>query len=250
MHYRKIIAQLKDRLRKLCSAAAEHLPVILSWAFQKLIFLKNGLMHLFLTIREKGFHMPDRGDTEPEVPSGSSSQRKILISRCLYGDEEPVRYDGRRIPLENSILLRWKEENRLVPVCPEVDGGLSVPRPPSERSGRNVICLDGTDVTDAYREGSVHALQLARQHQVAFAVMKEKSPACGSSLIHDGHFNGTLIHGEGTTVEILRNAGIIVFSEKELTEAAEFLALLETEGGNGLKEEIPWRSGIMKGYKK
>ena len=176
-------------------------------------------------------------------------RRKILVSRCLYGDEA-VRYDGRQIPLQDSIFLKWKEEGRLIPVCPEVDGGLSVPRLPSERQGKKVICCDGTDLTSKYFEGSIQALQQARRHDVAFAIMKENSPACGSSHIYDGKFTGKTIHGEGTAVEILRNADISVFSENELVEASEFLEELEADGCQEAVQGIPRRSGIMRGYKR
>ena len=60
--------------------------------------------------------------------------KKILVSQCLYGDK-PVRYDGKTKEERDPRFIRWKEENRLIPVCPEVDGGLPVPRTDAQRIG-------------------------------------------------------------------------------------------------------------------
>ena len=170
-----------------------------------------------------------------EISANLAGQKKILVSRCLYGGN-PVRYDGRDQSLTDDVFLKWKEEGRLIPVCPEVDGGLPVPRLPSERSGEKVISLDGRDVTEKFIEGSVYALNVARKQQVVFAIMKENSPSCGSTYISDGSFTGKKIHGEGTAVEFLRNDGIIVFSENELEEAELYLAELEAEKSDTEKQ--------------
>ena len=74
--------------------------------------------------------------------------KKILVSQCLYGDK-PVRYDGKTKEERDPRFIRWKEENRLIPVCPEVDGGLPVPRTDAQRIGDQVITRDGRDVTTA-----------------------------------------------------------------------------------------------------
>lgn len=239
--------RLTERAREL---SAEILQ-ILRRMIQKLLSLTETVIEHFRNGRKQdASSFQDRNTADPAEDSPScvsKEQRKILVSYCLYG-EKTVRYDGRDIPLSDEIFLKWKKENRLIPVCPEVDGGLPVPRLPSERSGKKVVSLDGRDVTQEYFTGAVHALKLARQHNVAFAVMKEGSPSCGSSSIHDGHFTGNKIHGEGTAVELLRNAGIVVFSEKELEEAADYLAGLES--GNYADEEseaIIRRPGIMRG---
>ncbi len=141
--------------------------------------------------------------------------KKILVSRCLYGDK-PVRYDGKTKEEKDSRFLKWKEEGRLIPVCPEVDGGLPVPRPDAQRVGNQVITRNGRDVTKEYRKGAETALERALQENVLCAVLKEKSPSCGSSRIYDGTFEGNLIEGEGITTQMLRAAGIRVYSEEEL----------------------------------
>ena len=141
--------------------------------------------------------------------------KKILVSRCLYGDK-PVRYDGKTKEERDPRFLKWKEDDRLIPVCPEVDGGLPVPRTDAQRVGDQVITRDGRDVTREYRKGAEIALEQALQDDVLCAVLKEKSPSCSSSRVYDGTFEGTLIEGQGLTTEMLREAGIRVYSEEEL----------------------------------
>lgn len=221
----------------------------------QLAFLKEWLLHRIRKEDDQGFSMFSSQVPENEEQGTRSADSveplKILVSYCLYG-EKTVRYDGREIPLNDGIFLKWKNEGRLIPVCPEVEGGLPVPRLRSERSGKKVLSMDGRDVTQAYKEGAIRALQLARQYRIAFAIMKDRSPSCGSSNIYDGTFTGKIIHGEGMAVELLRNAGISVFSEKDLKEAAEYLADLESGDQSAENEEgtINIRSGIMRGIRK
>jgi uncharacterized protein YbbK (DUF523 family) len=151
---------------------------------------------------------------------------KILVSRCLYGGRT-VRYDGKRTELEHPVFQKWKEEGRLVPVCPEVDGGLPVPRTPSERTTFGVFMKTGEDVTKQYEKGARRALSKARANDIAFAVLKERSPSCGSHMIYDGTFSGVTVEGEGVTTELLRLNGYIVFSEDQIDEAAALLESIE-----------------------
>lgn len=141
--------------------------------------------------------------------------KQILVSRCLYGGE-PVRYDGKIKEERDLRFLHWKETGRLLPVCPEVDGGLPVPRTDAQRVGDQVITRDGRDVTREYRRGAEIALKQALQEDVLCAVLKEKSPSCGSSRVYDGTFEGNLIEGQGLTTQMLREAGVRVYSEEEL----------------------------------
>ena len=64
--------------------------------------------------------------------------KKILVSECLYGGRI-VRYDAGDVHETNETFLKWKEEGRLVPICPEVFGGLPIPRPDSQRIGEEDI---------------------------------------------------------------------------------------------------------------
>ncbi len=151
--------------------------------------------------------------------------KKILVSACLYG--EHVRYDDGDVTCEDERFLKWKKEGRLVPICPEVFGGLPTPRPDSQRVGDKVMSCKGVDVTKEYEKGAREALRLAKENEVVFAVMKQDSPSCGSRYIYDGTFTDTKKEGQGRAVQLLREAGFTVFGEEELDKAEELLNSLE-----------------------
>ena len=111
---------------------------------------------------------------------------------------------------------------RLIPVCPEVAGGLPVPRPAAERRPDGTVRTEaGDDVTDLYRRGAEHAVALARATGAAGAVLKARSPSCGSGQIYDGTHRGILAGGDGVTTEALRAAGVTVVSEEDLAAGRE-----------------------------
>jgi uncharacterized protein YbbK (DUF523 family) len=150
---------------------------------------------------------------------------KILVSACLLG--EPVRYNGGAATSDDPSLQRWIAEGRVVSFCPEVAGGLGTPRPRAERIGLRVLTEIGDDVTRAFVRGAELAREMAREHAIRIAVLKDGSPSCGSSTIHDGSFTGRRVSGAGITTDALRADGVVVFSERQIAEAAAYLAALE-----------------------
>ena len=136
----------------------------------------------------------------------------ILISACLLGCA--CRYDGQSKPCPAAQELARR--GLAVPVCPEQLGGLSTPRRPSERRDGRVVMNDGRDVTAEYRRGAEEALRLAKLYGCTAAVLKERSPSCGSGRIYDGTFTGTLTDGDGVTAEVLKENGVAVYGESEL----------------------------------
>ncbi len=136
----------------------------------------------------------------------------ILVSACLLG--VACRYDGKRKP--NEAVIALKEKYNLIPVCPEIMGGLPTPRLPSEIRGGTVIMENGEDVTDKYSKGAEETLRLARLFGCGKAVLKEKSPSCGSGRIYDGTFSKTLTEGNGVTAGMLLANGIRVAGETEI----------------------------------
>lgn len=137
----------------------------------------------------------------------------VLISACLLGFE--CKYCGGSNKLPEQQLAALRERFRLIPVCPETAGGLPTPRDPSERLGDKVVSNQGRDVTAQYQKGAETALTLARRYGCKAALLKEKSPSCGSGLIYDGSFTGTLIQGDGVAAEGLKKEGLIVFGESD-----------------------------------
>ena len=156
--------------------------------------------------------------------------RKILVSGCLYGWH--CRYDAVDCPCEDPMFTKWRQEGRLVVVCPEVEGGLPTPRSDSQRQGTTldsrVVACTGKDCTKEYYAGARVALRLATEYDVALCVLKEDSPSCGTHFIYDGTFTDTKIGGQGMAAQTLREAGFKVFSENELSEAQELLEKLES----------------------
>ena len=136
---------------------------------------------------------------------------RILISACLLGCR--CRYDGASKP--QPWIAALAERHTLVPVCPEQLGGLSTPRPPAERCGVRVVTRAGGDVTAQYRRGAEEALRLCRLLGCNAALLKERSPSCGSGAIYDGTFTGTVTAGDGVTAELLRKNGIPVYGETQ-----------------------------------
>jgi purine-nucleoside phosphorylase len=134
---------------------------------------------------------------------------RVLVSKCLMG--ERCRYDGDARPCEAVDDMRGRFD--LVGVCPECLGGLSSPRPPAERQGSRVVDSDGRDVTVEFARGAQATLRAAFDADATLAVLKAKSPSCGSSLIYDGSFTGNLVRGRGVAAELLEREGICVVSE-------------------------------------
>jgi len=148
--------------------------------------------------------------------------KKILISACLLG--ENVKYDGNNNDVSyNSIIKTLIEKNLLLPVCPEVLGGLSIPRTPVELTNAKAINKDGIDQTKEFKKGAKESLHVALKYDIKIAIMKSKSPSCGSDFIYDGTFSKKLIKGDGLTVEILKKNGIKVFNEEELDTLLVYL---------------------------
>lgn len=162
----------------------------------------------------------------------------VLISACLMGRK--VRFDGRAKPVDDTLLDHWRAEGRLVVHCPEIAGGLPVPRPPAEiepgadaaevLAGRaRILTPHGADVTHHFVTGARAALTTARERGVAMAVLKESSPSCGLHEHYDGTFTGAKDPGPGVTARLLLDHGIAVFNETELARAREYLD--ELDGG-------------------
>lgn len=141
-------------------------------------------------------------------------KERLLVSACLIGAN--CKYSGGNNALPEATLQKLRGRWALVPVCPELSGGLRVPRTPCERRGEGVVNRDGEDVTAAFAHGAKTACALCGRFGCAAALLKERSPSCGSGLVYDGSFSGTVIPGEGVTAEALRAQGVELFGEDEI----------------------------------
>ena len=153
--------------------------------------------------------------------------KKLLVSACLLGD--PVRYDGQAKKLQHEALEKLLKQKRVIAFCPEVAGGLGVPRAAAEIRGGDgaavlagnarVTTCAGDDVSTQFVEGAQQALDLCRRLGIEVAVLTEFSPSCGSGTIYDGSFTRMHRAGDGVTAALLRAHGIRVFNQHQLTQA-------------------------------
>ncbi|MFW6023041.1 MAG: DUF523 domain-containing protein [Halanaerobiaceae bacterium] len=146
----------------------------------------------------------------------------ILVSACLLG--ENCRYDGSN-SYKKELIAVLKDE-KITPICPEISGGLPVPRPPSEIIGgdgrdvlvgrASVVTENGDDVTNYFKKGAECIIGDLEKYKVKFAVLKSRSPSCGVHKIYSGHFNGDKRDGSGVMAAYLDSLGIKVFTEEDI----------------------------------
>jgi len=146
---------------------------------------------------------------------------KILISACLLGQN--VKYDGSNNSIENQFIQKLKKLDMLIPICPEVEGGLPTPRVPVEIIDNKAIDKEGNDRTKNFFLGAKKTCQLALKNDVKIAIMKAKSPSCGKGKIYDGTFSKKLVDANGAAVIALEEIGIEVFSEDDLKKLEKIL---------------------------
>ncbi|HNW83689.1 MAG TPA: DUF523 domain-containing protein [bacterium] len=135
----------------------------------------------------------------------------IIISACLAGT--PCRWDG--IAKPDKRIIEMVKAGKAIPVCPEQLGGLPTPRDPSEIANGRVISKKGTDVTAQFDKGAQIVLRLAKLFECKEAILKSRSPSCGSGKIYDGTFSGNLVSGDGITARLLKDNGITVHTEED-----------------------------------
>lgn len=137
---------------------------------------------------------------------------KILISSCLLGIN--TKYNGENN--YNALVEKLKLKYELIPICPEVLGGLSIPRLPSEIRKDRVVNKDLKDVTIEFTIGAEKVLKIAKEENIKIAILKNGSPSCGVSYIYDGTFSNIKIAGAGITTKLLIKNNIKIYSEEEI----------------------------------
>lgn len=143
----------------------------------------------------------------------SGSRATVIVSACLLG----VRCNHQGASNESEAVLALRATHRVIPVCPETAGGLPTPRAEAQRQPDGTVrTAAGDDVTQWFERGAAHAVQLAEAVGATRAVLKQRSPSCGTTEIYDGTFTRTRVPGEGVTAAALRSAGLEVVSEEDL----------------------------------
>ncbi|MDH5560928.1 MAG: DUF523 domain-containing protein [Deltaproteobacteria bacterium] len=148
--------------------------------------------------------------------------KKILVSACLLGQR--VRHDAEVILMDDPYIGKLAEMGLLVPFCPEVEGGMGVPREPLEikgdtfwRSGSvtRVLNIKGEDLTSVILKGAEAGLDLVRKEKIGYGLLKDLSPSCGHSEVFDGSFSSTKIKGKGALASLLEKQGVMLFTERQ-----------------------------------
>lgn len=143
------------------------------------------------------------------------SEKTILVSACLLGT--PCRYDGKSKPHRLVQAFLKASHARVIPICPEVMGGLLTPRPPAEiQPDGRVRTQSGLDVTDAYDQGAEKVLHLAQKEGADLVILQAKSPSCGVSSRYDGSFTKTLVKEPGITARLLKAHGFQLLEPQDL----------------------------------
>ena len=129
---------------------------------------------------------------------------KIAVSACLLGIN--CKYNGGNNYSEKVAAL--SSDNEIIPVCPEVLGGLPTPRDSSEIADGVVKHKNGESVDDEFRKGAAAALDIVKKNHVELVVLQSRSPSCGIKEVYDGTFSKRLIPGEGVFARLLRENNI------------------------------------------
>ena len=137
---------------------------------------------------------------------------KIAVSACLLGHN--CKYNGGNN--RSQKVLDYIEGHEVIPICPEVTGGMSTPRVPVERKGDKAINRDGEDVTEFFRRGVENTMK--KMQDIDLAILQPRSPSCGCKQVYDGSFTKTLIDGKGMFAQALAEAGIPLMDGDDVPE--------------------------------
>ena len=136
----------------------------------------------------------------------------IAVSACLLG--ENCKYNGGNNYSEK--VAAYIKGHDVIPVCPEVMGGLPTPREPSEIVNGIVKHNDGSLVDAEFRKGAELALKKVKDAGAELVILQSRSPSCGVRSIYDGTFSGTIISGQGVFAKLLIENDIKVLDVSEL----------------------------------
>ena len=139
---------------------------------------------------------------------------RIMVSACLLG--EKCKYNGGNNLSEK--VMKFIEGHEVIPVCPEVMGGLLTPRVPSEIVNGVVTMADGRIVDEEFRKGAQIGLNLAKENEVDLVILQSRSPSCGVKQIYDGTFSGNKIEGQGIFARLLTENGFRIVDVEDLDD--------------------------------
>ena len=142
---------------------------------------------------------------------------KIAVSACLLG--ERCKYSGGSNLDERVAALA--REHILIPVCPEISGGLPTPRTPAEIRDGRAVTKDGRDVTEEFVRGAERTMETVRREKPDLIILQPRSPSCGKGRIYDGSFTGRLTDGSGFFAAMAEKEGYKVATPDEIGDRGD-----------------------------
>lgn len=136
---------------------------------------------------------------------------KVLVSSCLMGYN--CKYNGGNNL--NTKVVDFLRDKEVIEICPEMLGGMSIPRPCAEMVNGIIMESNGKNVDKEYRKAVELALEKIKGEDIDFAILQSRSPTCGVNKIYDGSFTGKLIKGRGLFAKALINRGYKVVDSED-----------------------------------
>lgn len=156
---------------------------------------------------------------------------RIAVSACLLGKK--VRYDGGH-KYDSYIADTLGELFDFVPICPEAECGLPIPREPMRLEGdsslpRLVVIETGVELTGKMLAWCDSKIDELRQAKVAGFILKARSPSCGvydTPILDDAE---TIREGGGIFAQAVRRGfpGLPLEDEETIREAERLKRFLE-----------------------
>lgn len=138
----------------------------------------------------------------------------ILVSACLLGKN--CKYNGSNN--YSAKVAEFIKDYDVIPICPEVMAGLSIPREPLEICNNRLITKEGADYTKNMMQACDEIKKIINEKKPILAILKARSPSCGKGAIYDGTFTNTIVSKNGMACDVILKEGIKVLHEEEIEE--------------------------------
>ena len=139
---------------------------------------------------------------------------KVAVSACLVGKN--TKYDGGNN--YNVCVMEYLKDKEYITICPEVEGGLTTPRDPSEIINDKVLSNKGKDVTKNFVDGANSSLNKILKEGIQIVMVKAKSPSCGHKEIYDGTFTSKIVNGNGVFTDLALKHNLTIYTEKDIEQ--------------------------------
>jgi uncharacterized protein YbbK (DUF523 family) len=176
-------------------------------------------------------------DTENELTGKNTPPKmSVIASQCLRGVTCGYENEASDRLLDDALCASLGL-NCVAEACPEVLGGLPVPRDRMEIKGGDgfdvlhgnavVVTRAGKDVTGMMLKGAQETLKIVKEAHVHLMVTRRRSPSCSCNEVFDGTFSRRRRPGVGVTTAYLRENQVETVELEQLVIPRFKEALLE-----------------------